>query len=98
MRHKRAEEHFAQHPGIEKCLVLFAGLRTVSRMAREDLARNLLRHLECEAEMLRGLRKQLLPELRSGKLIEREIAADRREGLGIFAQALLLEDAAGKFT
>src|ERR1022692_4067373 len=65
-------------------------------MRRKHFAGNLFRHFEGKAEVLRNQGKQLAPEFLRGELVEREIAADRRENLAVFPQALGLEELLGE--
>src|SRR5580700_10957697 len=63
-------------------------------MGRKHLAGDLLRHFESEAEQPWHLREKFAPEFFAGKLVEGEIAADGREGFGVFAEALGFEELA----
>ena len=49
-------------------------------------------HFEGEPKVFRRLTEQLAPEFFGGELVEREVAADGGENLGVFAQALRLEE------
>src|SRR5450432_344209 len=88
---QRADEHVLEHPAIQEGFVVAAAGGAVSRVDREYLARDLLGHLEGEAEMLGRQLEQAAPELLGGKLVEGEIAAHRGKSLRVFAEALGLE-------
>src|ERR1019366_9775960 len=65
-------------------------------MRGKHLAGNLFRHFEGETEVLRSLPEQLAPKFLRRELVESEIAADRRENLAVFPQALGLEELLGE--
>src|SRR5579862_6497123 len=65
-------------------------------MRRIHLASDLFRHFKSELKALRREREQARPELRRRELVEGEIAADRRKGLGVLAQAGGFENLARK--
>ena len=92
VRQQRPQEHFLQRPGVEERLVRLARLRPVARVRRKHLAGDLFRHFESEAEARRRLAEQFAPEIFRGELVEGEIAAHRGERLGVFPQALGLEE------
>ena len=76
---------------VEEGFILAAGLRAVARVDRVDLAGDLLRDFEGEAEIRGHVREEAAPELLRGELVEGEIAADGGEDLGVLAEAFLLE-------
>jgi hypothetical protein len=57
----------------------------------KHFAGDLFRNFEGEAEWPRNLREEFAPELFAGKLVEGEIAADRRKCFGVLAQTLGFE-------
>src|ERR1035437_3874312 len=96
VRHERAQEHLLKNARVQERFILPARLRAVPRVRREHLAGNLLRHFEGEAEVLRRLPEKPAPEFLRGELVEGKIAADRREDLAVFPQALGLEELPGE--
>jgi hypothetical protein len=88
---ERAQEHLLKGVGVQKALVVAAGLRAIAGVNGKDLARDLLGNFEGEAEALRRPREELLPEVLGGELIEREVSAHRGEDLRVLTQALGLE-------
>jgi hypothetical protein len=77
--------------GVQEMFVWESGPFPVPRVFRPRLDRDVFRDLETEDKVRRRRVEQLRPVLLSRKLIERQITADRRERLGIFRQAILLE-------
>src|ERR1035437_5532664 len=96
VRHERAQEHLLKNARVQESFILPACLRAVPRVRREHLTGNLFRHFEGEAEVLRRLPEKPAPEFLRGELVEGEIAADRREDLAVFPQALGLEELPGE--
>src|SRR5262249_6756733 len=86
----RREESF-EHLGVQEALVLQSSPTTVTCMLRPDRNRDVLRNLEPEDEVIGHGIKQLGPVLLSGKLVERQVAANRWKDLDVFGKALLLE-------
>src|SRR5262249_30153189 len=77
--------------GIEKRRVLHASLPAIARVDREYLAGDLLGNFEGELKALPRLAEKPAPEALGRKLVEGEVAANGREGLGVFAQTLRFE-------
>ena len=96
MRQQRAHEHLLENVRVQERFVLAPRLRAVARVNRKHFARDLFRHFEGEAEVLRSLSEELVPEFRGGELVKSEIAADRRENLAVLAQALGFESLFGE--
>src|SRR5258708_4888099 len=91
-----ANERLLEERRIEERRILQTRERPVARVHRPQGNRDLLRDLETPAERFRCLAEQPGPERIRWKLIEREVAADRREHGRILAETGLLEQLFGK--
>ena len=76
VREEGADEHLPEHVRVEEGFILAAGLRAVARVDGVDLAGDLLRDFEGEAEVRGHVREEAAPEFLRGELVEGEIAAD----------------------
>src|SRR5208283_3982678 len=88
---KQVEKLRLQQGCIEEVGVHRARPAAIAWMARKGPDCNLLRHFEGEAQSPRSRRKELAPKAGARELVEGEIAADHRERLRIFCQALALK-------
>jgi hypothetical protein len=88
---KRPGERTIKQAAVKEGLVDLTSPGAVTSVARPARDRDLLRDLEAEAQRLGRLAEEPLPVVRTGELIEAEVAADDRERLGILGQAFPLE-------
>ena len=82
--------------GVEERGVKETAVCAVARVRREHFRRNLFGDLEGELERLGGRGEQAPPIDIGGELVEGEIAADHRKGLGVLAETLVLKESLGK--